>query len=177
MFNELIGPPQIAAIAVLLQRGAEEIHSARNTKRLIAAGGREEGAEYYPVVAFAHLGWIAGLFFLIPADAAIIWPLLGLFLVLQVLRYWVIATLGRYWTHRIITLDDAPVIRAGPYRILQHPNYAVTYAETFLLPLVFGGLALAIIMTAIWVAVIRYKIVLEDRAIGRRRRPNNAADA
>ena len=172
MFIELIGPPQIAAIAVLLQRGAEEIHSARNTRRLIAAGGREEGADYYPVVALAHLGWIAGLFFLIPADAAIFWPLAGLFLLLQVARYWIIATLGRYWTHRIITLDDAPIVRAGPYRFLQHPNYAVTYVETFLLPLVFGGVALAIIMTAIWIAVIRYKIGLENRAIGQRRQNN-----
>ena len=48
MFDILIGAPQIAAIAVLFQRGAEEIHSSRNTKRLIAAGGREEGRHFYP---------------------------------------------------------------------------------------------------------------------------------
>lgn len=177
MFEDFIGAPQIAAIAILIQRGAEEIHSARNTKRLIAAGGREEGREYYPVVACAHLSWIAGLFFLIPAEATIIWPIMGLFLLLQIARYWVIATLGRYWTHRIITLDEAPIIGKGPYRFLRHPNYAVTYVETFLLPLAFGALPLAIIMTAVWVAVIQYKILLEDRAIDMRRRPNASAGA
>lgn len=175
MLDEMIGPPQIAALALLLQRGAEEIHSARNTKRLIAAGGREEGSDYYPVVAVSHLGWIAGLFFLIPADSNIIWPLLAAFLLMQPVRYWVIGTLGRFWTHRIITLDSAPIVRRGPYRLLRHPNYAVTYVETFLLPLAFGALSLAIIMTAIWLAVIQYKIALEDRAIGARRRPKNAA--
>lgn len=169
MFEEFAGAPQIAAFAVLLERGAEEIHSARNTRRLIAAGGREEGRDYYPVVATAHLAWLAGIFFLIPADAPLVWPAALLFLLLQPVRYWIIGTLGPYWTHRIITLDEAPVVRRGPYRLLRHPNYAVTYAETFLLPLAFGAIALAIIMTAIWIAVIRYKITLEDHAIAARR--------
>jgi methyltransferase len=173
MLDDLIGPPQIAAVLVLLQRGLEEVHSARNTRRLIAEGGREEGRAYYPVVVVAHLAWIAGIFFLIPAESPVIWPFLILFLLLQPVRYWVLGTLGRYWTHRIITLDDAPIVRGGAYRYLRHPNYAVTYAETFLLPLAFGAVALAIIMTAIWVAVIQYKITLEDRAIEARRATNS----
>jgi methyltransferase len=169
MEGDLIGPPQIAAAAVLLQRGAEELYSRRNTRRLIAAGGREEGGAYYPVVAVTHLAWLASIFFLIPATAEILWPAAALFLILQVARYWIIATLGRYWTHRVITLDDAPIVTLGPYRFVRHPNYAVTYAETFLLPLAFGAPALAVIMTAVWIAVIRYKIVLEDRALASRR--------
>jgi methyltransferase len=169
MLVEWIGPPQIAAIAVLIQRGLEEIHSGRNTRRLLAAGGREEERAYYPVVAVAHIGWIAGVFFLIPPASPILWPLLGLFVLLQTARYWVLWTLGRYWTHRIITLDTASIVQRGPYRLLRHPNYAITYAETFLLPAAFSAFALAAIMTAIWVAVIRYKIVLEDRALEGRR--------
>ena len=165
-----IGPPQIAALLILIQRGAEEIHSARNTKTLLARGAREEGASYYPVVAVAHLSWIAGLFFLIPPDAQTIWPLIGLYVVLQVARYWVIATLGPYWTHRIITTDDAPVVSSGAYRFVKHPNYAITVAETLLLPCAFSAVALALIMTAIWVAVVTYKIRLEEAALATRRR-------
>jgi len=169
MDADLIGPAQIAAVAVLLQRGAEELYSQRNTRRLIAAGGHEEGRAYYPVVAVTHLAWIASIFFLIPSTAAIFWPAAAIFLLLQVARYWIIGSLGRYWTHRIITLDGAPIVRRGPYRFISHPNYAVTYAETFLLPLAFGATALAVIMTAVWFVVIRYKIVLEDRALAARR--------
>jgi methyltransferase len=168
MLENLIGPPQIVALAVLIQRGLEELYSARNTRRLLAEGAHEEGGDYYPVVAVAHLAWIAAIFFLIPPDAPIAWPLAVGYLVLQAARYWVISTLGRYWTHRIITLDRAPVVRRGPYRFLRHPNYAVTIAETFLLPLVFGAWAVALLMAAIWTAVIRYKILLEDRAIAGR---------
>jgi methyltransferase len=166
-----IGAPQIAALLILIQRGAEEIHSARNTRALLARGAREEGANYYPVVAVAHLSWIASLFFLIPPGTQPFWPLIGLYVVLQAARYWVIATLGPYWTHRIITIDQAPIVLSGAYRFFKHPNYAITIAETLLLPVAFSAVALALIMTAIWVAVLTYKIRLEDAALAARHRP------
>jgi len=169
MLEQSFGAAQIAALLILLQRGLEEIYSARNTARLIAEGGREAGRDYYPVVAITHLAWIAAIFLLIPATAPVIWPLAVLYLLLQVARYWIIATLGRYWTHRIITLPEAPVVRAGPYRYLRHPNYVVTIAETFLLPLVFGEAAIAVIFGCVWSAVLYYKIILEDAALAERR--------
>jgi methyltransferase len=169
MLEQSFGAAQIAALLILLQRGLEEIYSARNTARLIAEGGREAGRDYYPVVAITHLAWIAAIFLLIPATAPVIWPLAVLYLLLQVARYWIIATLGRYWTHRIITLADAPVVRVGPYRYLRHPNYVVTIAETFLLPLVFGEAAIAVIFGCVWSAVLYYKIILEDAALAERR--------
>jgi methyltransferase len=167
---DLIGAPQIVAILILAQRGLEEIYSARNTKALIAAGAHEVGSAYYPVVAATHLAWIASLFFLIPADAPILWPLIVYYLLLQLVRYWVIGSLGRFWTHRIFTLPGAPVGARGPYRYLRHPNYAVTIVETFVLPLAFGALALAAIMTALWWTVLAYKMRLEDQEMDARRR-------
>jgi methyltransferase len=168
MFQELIGPSQIAALVVLFQRALEELYSAHNTRRLIGNGAYEVGRDYYPVVAVTHLAWIAGLFFIIPPAAPASLPIIGVYLVLQIIRYWIIGTLGRYWTHRIITLDGAPLVRSGPYRYMRHPNYAVTIAETLVLPMAFGAVALAFIMTAVWTAVLFYKIALEDRALARR---------
>jgi methyltransferase len=165
----VLGAPQIAAFLVLCQRGIEEWYSARNTRHLISQGAREVGGDYYPVVAVTHLGWIASLFALIPADAPVYWPLIALYLLLQVARYWIIFSLGPYWTHRIFTLKGAPIVRRGPYRCVRHPNYVVTIAETFVLPAAFGAFALAVIMTCIWGAVIAYKIVLEDAALMPRR--------
>jgi isoprenylcysteine carboxyl methyltransferase (ICMT) family protein YpbQ len=45
----------------------------------------------------------------------------------------------------------------------------VTIVETFVLPLAFGALALACIMTALWWVVISTKIKLEDEALAARR--------
>jgi methyltransferase len=167
---DLAGGPQIAAILVLAQRGLEELYSARNTRRLLEAGGHEEGSALYPVVAATHLAWIASLAFLISPAAPIVWPLIVYYLVLQVVRYFVIGSLGRFWTHRIITLPGAPISRAGPYRYVAHPNYAVALIETFVLPLAFGAPALAIIMTALWWVVLAIKIKLEDEALRARRK-------
>jgi methyltransferase len=164
-----LGGPQIAALLVLCQRGLEELHSQRNMQRLLQAGGREAGRDYYPVVAATHLCWIAAIAFLIPSNAPLYVAPLVMYLALQLARYWIIGTLGRYWTHRIITLDEAPMVTRGPYRLMRHPNYAVTLAETLLLPLAFGQVALAVIFTAIWAAVILYKIRLEDEALAERR--------
>jgi methyltransferase len=169
MTFDWIGWPQIAALLLLAQRGLEELYSARNTRRLLARGAHEQGRDYYPVVAVTHLAWIAAIFFLIPPHAPILWPLLAAYLLLQVARYWIIGTLGPYWTHRIITLDEARVVRKGPYRWVSHPNYLVTIAETLLMPMVFGATALGAIMTAVWSGVLYYKIVLEDSALSERR--------
>ena len=116
-----------------------------------------------------HLAWIASIYLLVPSDAPVSMPLLTAYLAIQIVRYWVIGTLGRYWTHRIITMEQAPVVRAGPYRFVRHPNYWVTVVETFLLPAVFGAYALGAIMGAVWATVIAYKIRLEDAALAARR--------
>lgn len=175
MTIDTLGWPQIVALVILLQRVLEELYSARNTRALVAQGAREIGRTYYPVVATTHLAWIASLYFLIPVEAGIYPVLAAVYLALQVVRYWVIGTLGRYWTHRIYTLDGAPVVRKGPYRFLKHPNYAVTITETFLLPMVFGSFALGIIMGAIWSAVLAYKILLEEEGLSLRRRQTEMA--
>lgn len=169
MFSFSFGLPQLIALLVLIQRAAEEVYSARNTRALRAAGAKEAGRSYYPVVATTHLAWIASIFFLIPATASVSYALAFLYVALQVGRYWVIGSLGKYWTHRIFTLEGAPIVRHGPYRYIRHPNYAVTIAETFLLPAVFGAVALGMIMGAVWTAVLIYKIKLEDDALSSRR--------
>lgn len=167
--NEIFGLAQVFALVLLAQRGLEELHSQRNTRRLLEQGAIEAGASYYPVVAVTHLGWIAALFLLVPAAAAVSKPLFLLFLLLQVARYWIIGSLGRFWTHRIITLSTAPIIRAGPYRFLRHPNYLITFLETILVPAIFGAWAVALIFGSVWGTVLVYKIRLEDEALDKRR--------
>lgn len=168
MIGENLGPAQVAALLVLAQRGLEQLHSNRNTKRLLARGAREAGQGFFPVVAVTHLMWLASIFFLVPREAQVVWPLLWLFLLLQCARYWIIATLGRFWTHGVLTLDSAPVVRKGPYRLLRHPNYVVNVLETMVLPSVFGAYALGLIMAATCWSVMRYKAGLEDRALSGR---------
>ena len=164
-----LGLPQYLALAILVQRIIENFHGAYNTKRLLAAGGREVGRGFYNVVPVVHMSWVAALFLLIPADAAVAWWLLGLYGAVQILRYYVIFTLGRYWTTRTITLDSAPVVRHGIYRYIRHPNYAVVMAEVIIMPLAFGGWEIALGWGVAHAAMLSYRIYLEETTLAGRR--------
>jgi methyltransferase len=92
---------------------------------------------------------------------------LALFVLLEIGRIWVLASLGRRWTTRIIVLPDAPLVHRGPYRFVSHPNYVVVAAEIAVLPLVFGLWQVALIFTLLNAAVLTVRIRAENRALGR----------
>lgn len=167
--TDWIGWPQIIVLAVAAQRIAELQYAKRNAARLLAAGGMEVGAGHYPLFFLIQGAWLIALLALTPADAPISWPLLVLFILLQAGRVWVIATLGRYWTTRIITVAQAPLITGGPYRWVRHPNYLVVAAEIVVLPLVFGQVWIAVAAGAATALLLRHRIAVEDEALSTRR--------
>lgn len=160
---------QWIAALVALQRVAELLYARRNAARLIARGGVEAGAGHYPVMVLLHAAWLAALFLLVPADAPVIWWLLALFVLLQAGRLWVLTTLGRFWTTRIITLPDAPLISGGPYRLCRHPNYAIVSAEIAILPLAFGAWGIALVFSLLNGLLLLYRIRIEDAVLSSRR--------
>lgn len=155
---------------VALQRVAELIYAQRNTRRLTAKGAVEEGRTHYPLIVALHIGWLASIAVFLP-EAVVLDPIwLTVFCLLQAVRIWVIRSLGPYWTTRIITLPDAPLVRKGPYRFLRHPNYAVVAGEIAVLPLVFGEWRIALIFSILNAGVLVLRIRTEDRALASRRR-------
>jgi methyltransferase len=122
---------------VTLQRLAELVYARGNTAALLARGAREYASEHYPFMVAMHAAWLIGLWLLAigrPVDP--IWFVL--FMLLQGLRLWVLATLKERWTTRIIILPGAALVTKGPYRFLSHPNYAIVVGEIAALPLAFG---------------------------------------
>lgn len=150
---------------VVLQRLAELAWASRNTRRLLARGGRETGARHYPLFVLLHASWLLAIALAVPADTVPNWPLLGIFVLLQLGRVWVIATLGPYWTTRIITLDGAPLVRHGPFRFLRHPNYWVVAAEIAVLPLAFGAWPVAVVWSLLNALLLRHRIRVEEAAL------------
>ena len=162
--------PAILILAfVTLQRLAELRLAERNSKRLLAEGATEHSAGHYPFLVALHMAWLAALWWWAPGRPVDL-ALLLLFAALQVGRVWVIATLGRRWTTRIIVLPGAPLVRLGPYRYLKHPNYWIVTAEIAVLPLVFGLVAIAVAFTVLNLAVLAVRIPQENKALNRLRR-------
>ena len=87
------------------------------------------------------------------------------YLVLQGLRFWVMRTLGSRWTTRIIIVPGQPLVSAGPYRFMSHPNYAVVAGEIAVLPLVLNLPLLAAIFTGLNATVLAIRIKAESRAL------------
>ena len=149
---------------VTLQRLGELALARRNTKKLLARGAVEVGANHYPLLVSVHAAWLISLW-IWGRDQDVNMIALGLFIVLQGLRVWVFAALGSRWTTRIIVVSGEPLVRAGPYRYLSHPNYAVVAAEIALLPLALHLPLLALIFTALNAAALVIRIRSEARAL------------
>ena len=151
---------------VTLQRLAELALSQRNTKRLLERGAYEVDPGHYPFLVALHAAWLAVLWFLGPGPPIELVPLI-LFGLLQLARVWVIATLGERWTTRIIILPGSPLVKTGPYRWVNHPNYLIVIGEFAVLPLVFGLPMIAIVFSLLNAAMLTIRIRAENQALGR----------
>jgi methyltransferase len=155
-------------VLVALVRGLELLHARRNERRLLAEGAIEAGRAHYPLVIGLHLAWLLMLAVAAPNVTALRWPWLALFLFLQPMRLWIFASLGRFWTTRVITLPGQPLIRRGPYRLVRHPNYLIVELEVVSLPLAFGLDRAALLFGLANAAILLWRIRVEDRVLAPR---------
>ena len=149
---------------VTLERLGELWLARRNTAALLAKGAFEVAPKHYVLIVALHALWIIGLWWFgwkRPLNLG--W--LVVFLVLQALRIWVLATLGERWTTRIIILPNADLVTGGPYRFLNHPNYAVVIGEIAVLPLALGLPLYALIFSLANAALLTLRIREESAAL------------
>ncbi len=157
-------PAEFILALVTLQRAGELAVSRYNTHRLLARGALEIAPGHYPLIVAVHAAWLISLW-VFGHDRPVNVLALLFYFILQGFRWWVMRTLGSRWTTRIIVLPERPLVSAGPYRFLSHPNYAVVAAEIAVLPLVLGLPLLAAIFTILNAAVVAIRIRAENRAL------------
>lgn len=151
---------------VTLQRLGELWLSNRNTQALLARGAVEYGRRHYLSIVAVHALWL-GTLWLVAPGRPVHWLWLAVYLLLQAGRIWVLTTLGSRWTTRIIVLPGEPLVKGGPYRWVNHPNYLVVVGEIAVFPLVFGFWDLAILFSLLNGAVLSVRIREENQALGR----------
>jgi methyltransferase len=167
-------PAEVILALVTLQRLAELVLSRANASRLVARGAYEVGPGHYPLIFALHAAWLLSLWIFGHAQPV---NLAGLaaYLVLQLLRGWVMWTLGSRWTTRILILPGRPLISSGPYRYLSHPNYAVVTGEIALLPLTLNLPWMAAVFTVLNGALLALRIKVENRALASAAAPRDRA--
>ena len=155
---------ELLLVVVTLQRIGELVVARHNMRKLMARGAVEVGSGHYPLIVAGHAAWLLSLW-LFGRHQSVNVAALALYLGLQGLRCWVLWTLGSRWTTRIIVLPGEPLVAAGPYRWMSHPNYAVVAGEIAVLPWALDLPWLAVVFTVLNAAVLAIRLRAENRAL------------
>ena len=159
----------LAVALVAIQRLLELRFSRRHERILRARGAVERGREHYPLMVGLHVLWLLSTLvegLLRGPDLPTYWPIpLAFFLLAQLLRYWVIFTLGENWNTRVLVVPRTKLVRRGPYRYLNHPNYVVVAVEIATFPLIFGAWVTALVFSVLNAALLYVRIREENRAL------------
>lgn len=160
-------------LGVIVAERLVELRLARsNHARLIESGGREYGQEHYAWIVALHAGFFVSLVLerlIRHPSLPPYWSIFAVaFGIAQMLRIWVLTTLGDRWTTRVIVVPREELVASGPYRLIRHPNYAVVAVELLSVPMIFGLYWTGLIFTVLnGILLLVIRIPLEERVLRR----------
>jgi methyltransferase len=168
-------PASVAAFLVLLvlvgvMRVVELKISRRNQLRLAQRGAIKVPEPHFGATVALHTGVLisAGLEVLIlhrPFIPALAIVSAAVFLLADVFRWWVIATLAEHWNVQIMDSGQIGVVTRGPYRWIRHPNYLAVVVELASLPMIHTAWITAIWGTLGYCWLLRSRIRVEEHAL------------
>jgi methyltransferase len=146
--------------------------AAHNERTQRALGGVEPPGDVYEVMRVAYPAAFAVMIAEGVWRQSYAWWEVGLaiFIAAKVLKWWAVASLGPFWTFRVIVRPGAALVASGPYRFLRHPNYVAVGGELVGAALMSGARVSGPLMTLGFVLLMLKRIGVEDRALERGRR-------
>ena len=156
-------------ILIVLQRLSELVLAKRNEKIVRSEGAVEYDAGGYKVIVLLHTAFLVSFtaeYFLLGRSLSPYWlPLICVFVFAQILRYWAIRSLGKFWNTRILIVPGERLVTEGPYRYLKHPNYVSVTIEIAVIPLIFSCYITAAVFTVLNILALRRRIRIEESAL------------
>lgn len=158
--------------AVLAVMAGEAVLSSFNAAVLRSRGAVEPPDDVYRTMQWAYpLGFVA-----MAIEGALRGPSpepalaagILVFGLAKALKAWAISSLGTRWTFRVLVPPGAPLVASGPYRWMRHPNYLAVTAEIVGVALLVGAFVSGALFLAGFGALMRRRIAVEERALGRR---------
>jgi methyltransferase len=161
----------VTLIAVLLVMGGEALLSRVNEATLRKLGAIEPADDVYRVMQWTYPGSFAAMAiegaWWGPAPEPVLLAGLGVFGVAKALKLWAIGALGVRWSYRVLVLPDRPLVVRGPYRFIRHPNYVAVVGELLGFSLIVWAPVTGLLAVVGFGALMRRRIAIEDRALGR----------
>lgn len=144
--------------------------SRRHQRALQARGIRRVDEPRFGLMVALHTGILVGaaLEVVLLRRALIPWlagPAVALVALANLLRFWVIATMGPHWNVQVMGSTRLGVVTSGPFRFIRHPNYVAVFVELTALPLVHTAWVTAVVGAALHALVLRRRIALEERVL------------
>src|SRR5260370_2192193 len=132
-------------LAVALLRLVELRISKRHQKEMVARGAAKIDEPKFRWMVLLHTAVLLGaaLEVVLLRRPFILWlaaPMFAVFLAANVVRWWVIHSLGEHWNVQVVDSTRLGVVTSGPFRYVLHPNYAAVFAEMLALPLIHTAL-------------------------------------
>jgi methyltransferase len=100
-----------------------------------------------------------------PFIPALAGPMIALFIFANIVRWWVIRTLGEHWNVQVMDSTRLGVITSGPFRYVRHPNYAAVFVEMIALPLIHTAWITALVGAVAHVIVLVLRLSTEERVL------------
>lgn len=151
-------------------RLAELRISRRNQRKLEKQGVRKVVEPHFRWLVLLHGGVLLAAALevtllhrpLIPALAI---PMALLFVLSNLLRWWVVGTLAEHWNVEIMASAQVGVVTSGPYRWVRHPNYVGVVAELISLPMMHTAWITALTGTVAYLEILRRRVPMEEEAL------------
>ncbi|HZK94408.1 MAG TPA: isoprenylcysteine carboxylmethyltransferase family protein [Prolixibacteraceae bacterium] len=152
---------------VILLRVGELVLSKSNEKWLLQNGAIEYGKKHYPFIVALHLFFIISLIIEYSTRQTASFNLFFIILYFLILAFkvWVLLSLGKFWNTKIYHISNLPLVKKGPYRYINHPNYMIVIAEIAVIPLAFHLYFTAIAFTILNAMMLFVRIKEENRAL------------
>ena len=167
-------PSVIRFLALLLAVAAMRIVELRISKRhqkdMQAQGASKAKDPIFPVMAMFHTLLLIGAAVEVvvlhrPFIPALAVPMLVLFIFANIVRWWVIRTLGQHWNVEVMDSTKLGVITTGPFRYVRHPNYAAVFLEMVVLPLIHTAWITALAGAIAHIIVLSARLSAEERVL------------
>jgi len=165
-----VGAYLVLLAAVGVGRLLELRLSRRHQRALADHGARVAPEPAFRLMVALHTGVLiaSGVEVLLlhrPFTPALGVPALVAFALANLLRWWVIATLGPHWNVRVVGSLELGVVTNGPYRWIRHPNYVAVLVELAALPLVHGAWLTALAGSTLHAFVLRRRLAVEEAVL------------
>jgi methyltransferase len=157
-------------LAVATLRIVELFISRAHQKQMMADGAKPVTDPNFRWMVVLHTAVLAGAALEVVFFHRPFLPVLGgicfvLFLIANVIRWWVIQTMGEHWNVQVVDSTRLGVVTSGPFRYVRHPNYAAVFLEMLALPLIHTAWITAVAGSLVHALVLTQRLTTEERVL------------